>query len=51
MWQWEIYTSGKALPIEKGMVKGAEAKAYKAGRQAIARLNERHVEAAKNRQK
>jgi len=43
MWQWEVCETGKTLPVEKGMLKGAESKAYQAGKQAIARLLERQA--------
>jgi hypothetical protein len=48
MWQWEVCESGKTLPIEKGVLKGAESKAYQAGKQAIARLLERQAAKAKS---
>jgi hypothetical protein len=41
MWQWEVYASGNALPVEKGIYKGAEVKAFQAARAAATRLHER----------
>jgi hypothetical protein len=41
IWQWEVYASGNALPVEKGIYNGAEAKAYQAARAAVTRLRER----------
>jgi hypothetical protein len=48
VWQWEVYASGKALPVEKGTVTGAEGKAYQVGRTAMFRLQE---QASKNNQR
>jgi hypothetical protein len=49
MWQWEVYASGNALPVEKGLLKGAEAKAFQAAQAAVARCYERQAEKAKGR--
>lgn len=43
MWQWEVYVAGNALPVEKGLSKGAEAKAYQTAQAAMARLSERRA--------
>jgi hypothetical protein len=45
MWQWEVYASGNALPVEKGIFKGSEAKAFQLARAAVARLAERRARA------
>jgi hypothetical protein len=47
MWQWEVYAAGNALPVEKGVYKGAEAKAFQAARAAVTRLSERREQPAK----
>lgn len=46
MWQWEVYASGNALPVEKGIYKGPEAKAFQLAQAAVARLSERRARAA-----
>lgn len=43
MWQWEVYAPGNALPVEKGVYKGVEARAYQLARAAAARLDERRA--------
>ncbi|MDJ0447505.1 MULTISPECIES: hypothetical protein [Methylocystis] len=43
MWQWEVYAAGNALPIEKGLYKGSEARAYQTAQAAMARLSERRA--------
>lgn len=40
-WLWEVRETGKSLPVEKGVLSGAESKAHQAGREAIARLIKR----------
>ena len=46
-WLWEVRETGKTLPVEKGVLQGAESKAHEAGRDAIARLTKRQAEKAK----
>ncbi len=46
MWQWEVYAAGNALPLEKGVFKGAEARAYQVARAALTRLAERRARAS-----
>lgn len=41
MWQWEVYAPGNALPAEKGIYRGEEAKAFQLAKAAAARLAER----------
>ncbi|PPD45795.1 MAG: hypothetical protein CTY15_02750 [Methylocystis sp.] len=43
MWQWEVYAPGNALPVEKGIYRGEEAKAFQLARSAAARLSERRA--------
>jgi hypothetical protein len=47
MWQWEVYAVGNALPVEKGIFRGTEAKAFQLARAAVARLAERRARAAR----
>jgi hypothetical protein len=47
MWQWEVYAAGKALPVEKGIIQGDEAKAFQLAKSAMARLTERRSRAAR----
>jgi len=37
MWQWEVYAPGNALPVEKGVSRGDEARAFQLARAAVAR--------------
>ena len=50
-WLWEVRETGKTLPVEKGVLQGAELKAHEAGRDAIARLTKRQADKAKSLQK
>ncbi len=43
VWEWEIYDGVHALQISKGTTRGAERKAYQAGRQEITRIIERQA--------
>ena len=45
-WIWEVRETGKTLPIEKGVLQGAESKAHQAGREAIVRLTKRQADKA-----
>jgi hypothetical protein len=47
MWQWEVYASGNALPIQKGVYKGAEVKAFDLARAAMLRQTTRRCHPAK----
>jgi hypothetical protein len=43
MWQWEVYLAGNALPVEKGLYKGVEARAYQIAQAAMTRLSEQRA--------
>ena len=47
VWQWEVYAPGNALPVEKGVYTGPEARAFQAAQAALARQRERQAAKAK----